>query len=176
VEEAHITRPQVKTGLRSIVNSMEGAFGLSGWLLLGAFAGCGLVGGVGKALFGGAGVVRPKTENGIWLPGVVGTVLAGALAASLSWALYGPFADALAIGSKKGAEAAEYSASFSELAGAVLVGFAGAQWIRSESDKRLTKAAAVEVATKKADQGLADAIADATPREALQLATNAPVN
>lgn len=125
-------------------------------------------------MFGGTGVVLPKTENGVWLPGFVGTVIAGPLAAALSWALYGPFANALAIGSKKGAEAIEYTASFAELAGAVLVGFAGAQWISAESDKRLSKATAVEVAEKQPNANLATAIANGTPRSALQLAKDAP--
>jgi hypothetical protein len=146
---------------------------MSGFELLAVFAACGLVGGAAKSIFGGAGVIFPKTENGIWLPGFIGTVLAGALAAALSWALYGPFADAIAIGSKKGAETIEYTASFAELAGAVLVGFAGAQWIKSESDKRLNKATAVEVAKKTASNDVSTGIDNATPRDALALARTA---
>src|SRR3954462_13881788 len=119
---------------------------MTGWHLLGWFALCGLAGGVGKALLAGGGVAFPKTESGVWLPGFVGTVLAGPIAAALSWALYGPLADALAIGSAEGAKAVTYSATFAELAGAFLVGFAGSQWISAESDKRLSKAAAVEAA------------------------------
>jgi hypothetical protein len=146
---------------------------MTGWELLGVFAACGLVGGVAKAVFGGAGVVLPKTENGVWMPGAVGTILAGPLAAALSWALYGPLADALAVGSDTGAETIKYTASFAELAGAVLVGFAGAQWINAESDKRLSKAAAVEAAKKEGNPELSTAMANASPREALQMAMSA---
>jgi hypothetical protein len=138
------------------------------------FALMGFIGGLAKALIGGNGVVLPKTEGGVWVPGFIGTLVAGPLAAALSWALYGPLAKALAIGSDKGAEAIKYTASFSELAGGVLVGFAGAQWITAESDKRLAKATAAEVATKAANPELATALANATPVEALALAQAAP--
>jgi hypothetical protein len=147
---------------------------MKGWELAGYFALCGLAGGIARALLGGSGVVLPKTENGIWLPGFVGSVIAGPLAAVVSWALYGPFANALAIGSKTGAAKLEYTASFAELGGAFLVGFAGSQWLNSESDKRLSKAAAVEAAKKNPNVDLAGKIATSSPREALQAVRAVP--
>ena len=60
------------------------------------------------------------------------------------------------------------SLRFSALAGAFLVGVAGAKWITNEVDKRLLKES-VKVAAKKAlPTEQAEQIADGSPRQVLQ--------
>ena len=147
---------------------------MTGWEALGVIAVCGLVGALGKALIGGVGVPLPRrmtTPDGpVWAPGFIGILFAGPRATALSWALYGPIADALAIGSEDGAERIEYTLSWSELGGAVLVGYAGARWISAEADKALNKATATTAARAPADPELAETIKEATPEEALDVA------
>jgi hypothetical protein len=147
---------------------------------IGVVAGLGLAGGVGKAIIGATDVVLPCTEDTghgkVWHPGLVGTLLAGVLAALLSWLLYGPVANMTIIGGTHRPN--DIGLSAAEIAGALLVGYAGAQWLNAESDKRLAqhaaegaKDAAAILATKPPDPALAGQIAGASPRETLNLAT-----
>jgi hypothetical protein len=47
------------------------------------------VGGVVNALLSDNGFVMPKWKRNVWCPGIVTNVLLGAVAALISWALYG---------------------------------------------------------------------------------------
>lgn len=142
--------------------------------------GCGLVGGAGKALVGSADVVLPCAgDDGrggrLWYPGVVGTLVAGVLAAALSWLLYGPLAGATILGGTD--RSGDVGLSAAEIAGAVLVGFAGAQWLNAEAGKRLAakdaetaKDAATICATKPPDPDAAAKLAAAKPADTLGIA------
>jgi len=112
-------------------------------------------------------------EGSVAQPGIIGTLLAGAMASGLSWLLYGPAANAVVIGVKAGGTTVEYGATGSELALAVLIGFSGSQWLKSEADKRLSKATAVAAAKAPQSQGLAEVIRSGSPVAALEEARDA---
>jgi hypothetical protein len=94
------------------------------------------MGGVVNALLSDNGFALPRKELGVWCPGAISNILIGAFAAFSSWAFYGSGASVEL--ADKGLRTA-ISLRFSALAGAFLVGVAGAKWITSEVDKRLLK-------------------------------------
>jgi hypothetical protein len=74
--------------------------------------------------------------DGIWCPGATGNIIVGAVSAVVSWALYGSGAGVdIAIANASAREL--ISLRLSALAGALLVGIAGARWLSSEVDKAL---------------------------------------
>src|SRR3954471_8126860 len=91
------------------------------------------LGGVVNALLTDNGFVLPQLRRDIWCPGFLANVLVGAFSAFASWAFYGSGAavDLAAMG-----ERTEIGLRFSALAGAFLVGVAGAKWITNEADKQ----------------------------------------
>ena len=103
------------------------------------------VGGIVNALLSDNGFVMPKWKRGVWCPGMITNVLLGVAAAFISWALYGSGAG---IEIAEISERASISFRFSALAGAFVVGIAGAKWLTSEVDKKLL-VESVKVAGKK---------------------------
>jgi hypothetical protein len=93
-------------------------------------------GGVVNALMTDNGFALPRKESGVWCPGAISNILIGAFAAFSSWAFYGSGAG-IELGDKS--LRTVISLKFSVLAGAFLVGVAGAKWITNEVDKRLLK-------------------------------------
>jgi hypothetical protein len=97
----------------------------------------GAVGGVVNALLSDNGFLFPHTKHGIWCPGALSNIFVGAFAAFASWAFYGSGAGVELI--DLSSERMQISLRFSALAGAFLVGVAGAKWITNESDKLLLR-------------------------------------
>ena len=126
-------------------------------------AGLGAVGGFMNVFIGDAGFHLPKTEDDVWQPGFLGVVAVGCVAAIASWAtlttldLVGPNATALTL--KTG-----------DIANALVVGFGGAKWLKSEAEKTILRKAASIAAAKNADSHAAETIATATPLRALRVA------
>jgi hypothetical protein len=88
----------------------------------------------------GNGFALPRREGAVVCPGFFSNVLIGAFAAFSSWAFYGSGAGvAAARTAAAGDTHTEVSVTFSALAGAFLVGVAGAKWITNEVDKKLLK-------------------------------------
>jgi hypothetical protein len=106
------------------------------WTCAALIAIAGGLGGVVNALITDNGFVLPRSRRAIWCPGFISNVLVGAFAAFSSWAFYGSGAG---IDLAKVNERSTISMRFSALAGAFLVGVAGAKWITNEVDKRLLK-------------------------------------
>jgi len=106
------------------------------WSCAGLIALAGGLGGVVNALISDNGFMLPERRHAIWCPGFVSNVLVGAFAALSSWAFYGSGA-----GIDLAAETLRTVVSFrlTALAGAFLVGVAGAKWITNETDKQLLK-------------------------------------
>jgi hypothetical protein len=107
-----------------------------------------LAGGIGgalNALITDNGFVMPRLKRAIWCPGFISNVLIGAFSAFSSWSFYGSGA---AIELAKASDRTEISLRFSALAGAFLVGVAGAKWLSNEVDKRLLKESVKVAATK----------------------------
>ena len=109
------------------------------WMCASLILLAGAVGGVVNALITDNGFVRPKVLRGIYCPGFIANVLVGAFAAFASWSFYGSGAGVELAAVAAGTERAEISLTFSALAGALLVGVAGAKWITNEVDKKLLK-------------------------------------
>jgi hypothetical protein len=136
----------------------------------------GALGGVVNAMLSDNGFILPKKMpvNGsgvvIWRPGYLGNVLMGAVAAVISWGLYGPFSSAYLFGSSPTTEPAKFGLTLSAFVGAILVGVGGAKWLSDEVDKRLLKVAASVAANKQASSELSNQILASSPAEALNVA------
>ena len=122
----------------------KGGVPMNPWICASLIAGFGGLGGVVNALMSDNGFVMPRKDSGVWCPGAITNILVGAFAAFSSWAFYGSGAS---IELAEQSTRAVISLRFSALAGAFLVGVAGAKWITNEVDKRLLKET-VKVAVK----------------------------
>ena len=107
-------------------------------------ASCGAVGGLVSALFSeDRGLALPRLVDGVVRLGFLGHVITGALAAWLSWALYGPLAGHVVIGTDATGQASggRYGLTLTALAGAAGVGLGGAKWLQSYVEKKVLKVA-----------------------------------
>ena len=119
---------------------------MNAWYCVSLISLAGAIGGVINALLSGhSRIILPTYQDGVWCPGVITNVLIGAVAAVTSWALYGSGA-AVELGSTN--LRAEISLKLPALAGALLVGMAGAKWLTSQSDKSLFKESVKEAGKK----------------------------
>ncbi len=107
----------------------------------------GALGGVVNALITDNGFALPTFRRAIWCPGFFANVLIGAFAAFASWSFYGSGAGVELAAAAS--ERAKISFTFSALAGAFLVGVAGAKWISNEVDKKLLKESVKIAGSKK---------------------------
>ena len=145
---------------------------MSLWWILLVVCAAGAVGGVVNALMSDNGFVLPQTKDGIVRPGYLGNVLISAVAAGISWGMYGPFGNYPLLGGAPPAEpTTPPELTVAAFVGAVLVGVAGARWLTNEVDKKLLKAAVSEAAgARLADDSTAKKILMASPAQALDIA------
>jgi hypothetical protein len=136
---------------------------------LSAIALCGALGGFVNVFIGDSGLHLPKFEDGIWRPGYLGVVFVGMAAALGAWlATQGAnLLDALRSSSV-------VTLRLSELSTAIIVGFGGARWFKSEGESTVLRKTAAIAASKSSDQAAAATIASSTPFEALAAATKMP--
>src|SRR5262245_39421700 len=106
------------------------------WLCAGVISFAGSIGGIVNALRADKGFVAPKWKRIVWCLGFIANMLLGAVAAFISWALYGSGAS---VELSQASDRSVISLRFSALAGAFVVGIAGAKWLTSEVDKKLLK-------------------------------------
>jgi hypothetical protein len=125
----------------------------------------GSLGSLVSAFIGDNGWHLPMNDNGIFRPGYLGNMLVGALAALASWGMQKA---AVLIGTS----ASTLSISTSDMANAIVIGFGGASWFKSQLEKVILQKTAVVAAGKPSDPGAAGQIAAATPMEALKAAIN----
>jgi hypothetical protein len=123
------------------------------WKILLIVSGAGALGGLLNALMGGAGFILPRlTVVGglhVLAPGFIGNVLAGAVAALISFGLYGPFSTMPILNtgqSSPGATPLPAQLTLATLAGAALIGYSGSRWITAEADKQFNHGTAVVTA------------------------------
>jgi len=143
--------------------------GWKGCALLVATAGA--LGGVVNAYFTDHGLKRPTVMNGIWCPGAIGNIIVGTVSAVVSWALYGSGAtvDVTAVNAKE-----VISLRLSALAGALLVGVAGARWLTGQVDKALLGESVRQAAQKALSQEQREELQRSdTPRKVLKAVTGA---
>lgn len=137
------------------------------WVIA-AIAGIGAVGGFMNVFIGDSGLHLPEMDHGVWRPGFLAVIVLGAVAAVGSWAtlvtldLVGTNATT-ALWLKTG-----------DIANALIVGFGGAKWFKSEAEKDILQRAAGIAAHKHANPDAAVTIATGTPMEALRAAINMP--
>ena len=134
------------------------------WIILIILA-CGAAGGFLNVFIGDSGLHLPKIENGVFLPGFIGIVLIGMAAALGSWA-------SMRGATLIGAGAQPLTLSTLDIANALLIGFGGAKWWKSEIEKDILQRTAAVAANKPADPAAAAVIATASPLEALKAAIN----
>lgn len=140
---------------------------MSLWTLLFAISVAGALGGAANALLSDNGFLLPKKEQGIFRPGYLGNMFISALAAVISWGLYGPFSHENILG---GTPKTDYTLTLATLVGALLVGVAGARWLTNETDKLFLKKAASAAATGAPSKDASAKIMAATPSDALKIA------
>lgn len=107
---------------------------MNAWHCALLITGAGALGGVVNALLSDNGFILPKRKRGVICIGFISNVLVGAFSAFSSWSFYGSGA-AIDLALKTSRDG--ISLRFSALAGAFLVGVAGAKWITNEVDKNL---------------------------------------
>jgi len=124
----------------------------------------GAAGGFVNVFIGDSGLHLPHTDSTTktFQPGFLATVLIGALAALGSWGM----SKAILL---SGA-AAPAGLSTADIANALLIGFGGAKWFKSETEKDVLQKTAAVAATKQPDAAAAATIATATPQAALAAA------
>ena len=147
---------------------------MSLWILFAIVCAAGAVGGVVNALLTDNGFILPRPETTdigrIMRPGFLGNILLGAIAAGISWGLYGPFAAALLFQfPSASAPPPPVGLSVSAFVGAVLVGIGGAKWLTNEVDKKLLRAAASQAVARQPNPAAAIQIATADPAEILRI-------
>jgi hypothetical protein len=133
---------------------------MSFWFLLGIVFIAGAVGGVIGSFVNG----KPSAAFG-FLPGFVLNTLIGAVAASVSWLLYGPLSQA-----QIGATPGTWTMAASTLGGAVLVGMVGSAWLTKAVGQKLFQAAAYNAAAAPASLDLAARMLTEGPSDALKIA------
>lgn len=149
---------------------------MSLWMILAIVAIAGGVGGVVNAFLTDNGFIIAKTVqvNGVRIvrPGFIGNIFISAVAAAISWGLYGPFNIAPIIGPPPpGTPPVIPSLTVAALVGAVLVGVAGARWLTNEVDKSLLKAAASQAASApSSDPKAKQILLSSKPAEILNIA------
>ncbi len=117
------------------------------WVMLLVVCIAGAVGGLVNALLTD-GLIKPyKERNGemkIYKPGYVGNIFTGAIAAGVSWGLYGPLSSFIIFSTSTETPQVPtfVGLTLSSFVGAVLIGVGGARWLTNESEKKILKLAA----------------------------------
>jgi hypothetical protein len=122
----------------------------------------GAAGGLANLFIGDSGLHLPKIEDGVFMPGWIGTVVVGALAGLGSWCV------AKSIVIYGGPTVLTFSTG--DIGNALLMGFGGAKWFKSEIEKDILQTTAAIAAGKPGNANAAAAIAGAAPGEALRIA------
>jgi hypothetical protein len=134
-----------------------------------AVAVCGALGGFVNVFIGDSGLHLPSFDQGIFRPGYMGVVLVGMVAAVGAWL-------ATQTSSLTGdlVPSPPVTLRLSELSTALIVGFGGARWFKSEGETTIFRKTAAVAASKAASSEAAATIASGTPFEALAAATKMP--
>jgi hypothetical protein len=135
------------------------------WICASLISLAGAIGGVVNALQTDNAFILPTRKGHVLCPGFITNVLVGAFAAFSSWAFYGSGAS---VELTQVTQRAEISLRFSALAGAFLVGVAGARWITNEADKMLLKESVKKAASKNISPEDCEKILAASPMRILE--------
>jgi hypothetical protein len=120
---------------------LGGLWGMTIWIVI-----AGAVGGVVNSIINGNGFELPGPEAVgsmiVYRTGYIGNIFVGAVAALLSWGLYGPFSTYYIIGGTANIDFSNFGLTLFSLVGAILIGIGGSKWITSEMENRVYKLAA----------------------------------
>jgi hypothetical protein len=115
--------------------------------------GAGGLGGLLNAFLTGPGVALPHfvvvEGSKVLVPGFLGNILVGAVAALISYGLYGPLANIALVRGGPSTDRTPLPSgplTLAACAGAIVVGFSGGRWMTAEADKQLNHATAVVTA------------------------------
>src|SRR5262245_26040813 len=117
------------------------------WIVILIIAGAGALGGLANALATDNTFPLPQrvlnkagTATVAWQAGALGNMFTAAIAALVSWGLYGPSSAYFIVGSAPaGSPTTPVTLTIYAAASALLIGFGGARWLTNEVDKRLLK-------------------------------------
>lgn len=149
------------------------------WLTTFLILTAGAVGGAVNAFVSDNGFFLPESEvttGGATLirPGYLGNCFVGAIAAVISWGLYGPASALFVVGTTEAPAAngslEKIGLSLASFVGALLVGVGGARWLSNEVDKNLLRATAAQAAGKRPSNDASQQIAMVSPAQALNVA------
>jgi hypothetical protein len=129
----------------------------------------GAAGGVVNALLTDNGFILPTRVKEIWCPGFISNVVVGTFSAFASWSFYGSGAGLDISGA---GQRTQISLTFSALAGAFMVGVAGARWITNEVDKRLLSESVKVAAKKEMSHVDCNSLVNAPPKQILETLIN----
>ncbi len=134
------------------------------WIIA-LIAAIGALGGSVNVFIGESGLHMPgkDPQTHTWQPGFLGVVIVGSVAAVGSWATLRAF-DLI------GPNATPLLFTTGDVANALVIGFGGAKWFKSEHEKDTLQEAGALVATKKGHQDVADIFRMGSPLEALRAA------
>ena len=139
------------------------------WICATLISTAGAVGGVVNALLTDNGFILPTKVKEVWCPGFISNVLVGTFAAFASWSFYGSGAGVeIARALTKDDPHSQISLTFSALAGAFMVGIAGARWLTNEVDKRLLGESVKVAAKKQISSADCESLSCAQPKQLLQ--------
>jgi len=136
---------------------------------LSAVAVCGALGGFVNVFIGDSGLHLPEIQDGIFRPGYMGVVFVGAAAALGAW-----LATQGATLADSWNSSTAVTLRLSELSTAIVVGFGGARWFKSEGETTVLRKTAAIAASRSSDTSAAAAIASSSPFEALAAAKKMP--
>jgi hypothetical protein len=130
---------------------------------------CGALGGFVNVFIGDSGLHLPTIEQGVFRPGYIGVVLVGLVAAVGAW-----LATQTASLTGNMVPSPPATLRLSGLSTAIIVGFGGARWFKSEAETTIFRKTAAVAAGKSADSEAAATIASGTAFEALSAANRMP--
>lgn len=152
---------------------VEAFWGMTVWVII-----AGAIGGVVNSLIKDSGFVIPGPEQvgdvTVYQTGYIGNIVIGAVAALVSWGLYGPFATYFIIGGTSTGDFSNVGLTLSAFVGAILVGIGGSQWITKELQGQADKKAAAIILKKNGLDGEAFNILTRSTESALRYAQNLP--
>lgn len=126
---------------------------------------CGALGGFANVFIGDSGLHLPTMDQGVFRPGYIGVVFVGLIAAVGAWlATQG----SVLVGGLT--LSPPVTLRLSELSTAIVVGFGGARWFKSETETTIFRKTAAVAASKAADSDAAATIAAGSPIQALTAA------
>lgn len=111
---------------------------------------------------------RDTADKSIYRYGVLLNTAVGAVAAFISWALYGSAANGSLF--NYGGEGEQINLTFIALGGAVLTGFGGSKLLTNASDKQMLRSAATDAASAQPSAELSRNLARAKPAQAMRMA------